>query len=388
MVYSQIKEITIQNFMSIEKAVLEFDDTGVIAVKGYNDSGKSAILKAMRVLLEDWAKTKQRKFIKDGKEYFRITVTLTDGVKLIRDKYRNGQSLYEMQKDGNVVYTNKAGRTLTTVKEIPPVIRKYLSVPVYNGRALFAQSCNEPYLLVETKGGDNYKMLGEASDDGTLVKSVAYVKEQMRDNMAHLNESEQTLAQCDAVIESTGICDEEILNSLKEENKQTEQTETKRAKIADIAKLTEQIQKEELLPKVEEIGNIEQLVKLEEIVNLLDQLAEPIPPELPQLEAEQQMTDLMGICKLVSMIENIEALPLLNTIDVSRYDAINDICAILDRLSDDWDYEHKLEIKQKTLENALETLTKECLNLGIRVVECPKCGFVHAIDRHPEGGLV
>ena len=47
---SKIVSIKIENFMSIKNALLEFDESNIISLCGYNDSGKSAITRLLEVM--------------------------------------------------------------------------------------------------------------------------------------------------------------------------------------------------------------------------------------------------------------------------------------------------------------------------------------------------
>ena len=68
--HSRLLWWSVENFMSIKEAKVEFDDTNIINFKGFNDSGKSAMLRALEVLLSNKYPTEQAKFIKDGESYF------------------------------------------------------------------------------------------------------------------------------------------------------------------------------------------------------------------------------------------------------------------------------------------------------------------------------
>ena len=94
--YSKLKSIELQNFMGFIKAKATFDESGSLNLKGYNSSGKSAFLTACAVAMMNAFPNKQAKYIHHGMEYFRIVLCFNDGVVIVRDKYKNGQSLYEM----------------------------------------------------------------------------------------------------------------------------------------------------------------------------------------------------------------------------------------------------------------------------------------------------
>ena len=156
--YSRLVSWEVKNFMSISDARVEFDGTGIVNFKGYNDSGKSAMLLALKVLLTNTDPTKQADFIQDDKEYFRVVAYFDDGVAILRDKYIGGQSLYEMYKDGQLLFSTKQGRVLTKVVGVPDVIAEYLGLIVYDGGTLNARACFEKQIGVQTTGSENYVM--------------------------------------------------------------------------------------------------------------------------------------------------------------------------------------------------------------------------------------
>lgn len=153
------------NFMSIEHGKCEFDDRNIVNLKGYNDSGKSAMLQALKVLISNSNPTKQIGFIQDDKDYFRVVAAFEDGVMILRDKYVNGQSLYEMYKDNQLIYTSKSGNALTRITEVPKPIADYLGLIMYDGTCLNARACFEKQIGVQTTGSENYKMFN------TVLKS-------------------------------------------------------------------------------------------------------------------------------------------------------------------------------------------------------------------------
>ena len=157
---SKILGLEIENFMSIKEAKLVFDETNILNLKGYNDSGKSAITRALDVLLFDSYKRAQKNFITHGEHYFRIKLHFDDGVTIVRDKYLNGSSLYEMYSEGQLVFSTKVGNTLTQVKDVPLEIREYLAMTeTSEGNYLNSQSIYDKQFLIQTTGSENVELL-------------------------------------------------------------------------------------------------------------------------------------------------------------------------------------------------------------------------------------
>lgn len=157
---SKILGLELENFMSIKEAKLVFDETNILNLKGYNDSGKSAITRALDVLLFDSYKRAQKNFITHGEHYFRIRLHFDDGVTIVRDKYLNGSSLYEMYSEGQLIFSTKVGNTLTQVKDVPLEIREYLAMTeTSEGNYLNSQSIYDKQFLIQTTGSENVELL-------------------------------------------------------------------------------------------------------------------------------------------------------------------------------------------------------------------------------------
>ena len=131
---SRMLYFEVWNFMSIEHARCDFDEHNIIHLVGYNDSGKSSMLVALRCLLSNAFATKQVTFIQDDKDYFRVVCVFDDGIRILRDKYINGQSLYEMYKGGQLIFTTRSGKPLPRVWEDPWRLGMFFAVFIFVGR--------------------------------------------------------------------------------------------------------------------------------------------------------------------------------------------------------------------------------------------------------------
>ena len=126
---SKIVSLKIENFMSIKNGLIEFDESNIISLCGYNDSGKSAITRLMEVMLYNAYSTDQVKFITDGEDYWLGELTFSDGVVYTRRKYADGKSLWELTKGDKVLFSNKLPNgTYAAMGDTPEVIERYLGV--------------------------------------------------------------------------------------------------------------------------------------------------------------------------------------------------------------------------------------------------------------------
>ena len=171
--YSNINSIHLQNFMSHSDTLLTFDDSNIIDLCGYNDSGKTAIGYALDVLLYDGSSTLQSSYIKEGESFFRVELTFDDGVAISKTKDTGGKSIWVMTKDGCIIYTNKKDTGVIATDGVPQEIAKYLGV-VYDEiteQKLNIRTKRDKALLTETTGGENYKMFSTICNSEVLSEA-------------------------------------------------------------------------------------------------------------------------------------------------------------------------------------------------------------------------
>ena len=314
----------VENFMSIEKACCEFDDRNIINLKGYNDSGKSAMLTALKVLMTNCNPAKQVGFIQDDKEYFRVLATFEDGVQILRDKYINGQSLYEMYKDGQLVFSTKSkSGTLTKVSDVPQPIADYLGLIDYDGTFLNARSCFEKQIGVQTTGSENYKMFNTVLKAEEIANASALLntdKNKLNSDIdvvnSQINGMKQTIAS------SQGLTTE-IISYLKQHDYALDDCQVSLGSLTQIKALDSNIAKS--------LKGIQ------------------IDPDVPNLYHEQLnvLTNLLAVLKEINTC------------------ATN--CNTLDE-------------QIKAIDVQLAELQKQAEESGVKMVRCPDCGRVFNPD--------
>lgn len=183
MPYSPLISITLTNFMSFPSCTVEYatgseEDTefhpeGILNIKGFNDSGKSALLIATGVCLLNAYPRDQKSFIREGTDFFRVVCRFADGVSIIREKYADGRSLYEMvsESDG-ILYTTRSGDMLTNVEGVPAPIEKYLGLFADGTFYLNMRRRTDPMLLVNTSGSENFTMLNSVLKTAELSEAA------------------------------------------------------------------------------------------------------------------------------------------------------------------------------------------------------------------------
>lgn len=174
-VQSRIETLEVKNFMAIGEAVVNFDARGILTLCGYNDSGKSAITRLFEVMFYNSYSTEQTNFIRDGEEYWRGTLNFSDGVRITREKHLDGKSVWEMEKEGVLLFSNKLdnGDVASMGHDVPSVIAEYLGVikDEQTKEKLNVRRNTDKLFLINTSGGDNYKILNAILQSDVLTEA-------------------------------------------------------------------------------------------------------------------------------------------------------------------------------------------------------------------------
>lgn len=168
-----IQSIYIENFMSISSANIQFDDSNIISLCGYNDSGKSAVIRLIDIMFYNAYSTEQVHYIKDGADFFKCIISFKDGVEYERIKYATGSSVFVLRKDGKTLFDNRKGNQIINTDGVPKVIMDYLGVirDEFTKEELNVRRCTDRLFLIETTGGDNYKILNTILQSDRLAET-------------------------------------------------------------------------------------------------------------------------------------------------------------------------------------------------------------------------
>lgn len=371
--YSRILAVEVWNFMSIEHGRVEFDEQNIINLKGYNDSGKSGILTALKVALLNANPSKQASFIQDDKEYFRVVVYFDDGVQLLRDKYINGQSLIEMYKDGQCIFSTKNGKTLTRVTEIPQPVADYLGLVTFDGGALNARSCFEKQLGVQTTGAENYKMFNTVLKSEEIATAGALLNNDKNKLSQDINAIDQEIQAQKSVLGDGDKITDNMLSWLRTHDSALDSLEAESAKLDTIVQFCMDIEAVPMYPEVAIVDG-SQLLALATIAGVAKSLSEVhITPEIPSVDGSQlsALKQLMDLSSAYSAVRVAPEIPSVSNEQVSMLIGLESIIASI------IDSEQQLSQTDKNIADAaaeLERLQQEAANHGHKMVQCPSCG--------------
>lgn len=331
MAYSRIESIEIQNFMSYEAAKVSFDSTGILNIKGYNDSGKSALLRAIMVCLANINKTVQSKWIRDGAEYFRIVINFDDGISILRDKYKNGQSLYEMYKDKKCIYSTKQGNKLSKVDDVPKPIQEYIGLCDTLNGCLNYQSCTDKMLLVETTGSENYAMLNEVLKTDEIVAAQKMMRYDLSAKNNKIQEDQVSINALNIRKSEYEGYDVDLINSLKEKNDSLKDSANRKDNLEDSISKIKEMQNIVVPPKVDSLeeNRLADAFELESILSNFKSVV--ISPEISEIN-NHQLQDLKDIVDTYSSYNSVQVTPEVSSIDGEKLAFLQDILSDLQKV--------------------------------------------------------
>lgn len=373
--YSSITSWEVWNFQSIEHGKCEFDERNIINLKGYNDSGKSAMLNALKVALCNANPTKQVGFIQDDKDYFRVLVTFSDGVQILRDKYINGQSLYEMYKDGKCVFSTKNGNALTKVSDVPQPIADYLGLIMYDGACLNARACFEKQIGVQTSGSENYKMFNTVLKSEEIATASTLLNNDKNKLASDISATDYDLQAQKNLLGTSGKITEDMVVFLKEHDVELDKLEANASELIAICNIYNGMVSIPVIPEIASIdmSQVSELANIERLIKELNGVV--ITPEVTAIDTVR-LTELANIVSLNNALAQISVAPELATISDTQ---LNDLLIISNMVSTLAELDKEISDADKRISDTaieLEQLQKELANHGVKMVKCPGCGQI------------
>lgn len=367
---SRLTALELENFMSIEKARLEFDETGILNLCGYNDSGKSAITRALEVVFYNAYSNDQVNFIQDGKSHFGIGLEFSDGVEINRYKYIDGKSVWEMYKNGNVVFSNRLEDGIAALSDIPDVIRKYLGVieDEITGEKLNVRRNTDRLFLINTTGGDNYKIINTVLRADILAESVNRLNKDrntLQSELAALSTSSQTLKN---ELTHLVVLGDDLVAQVKENAENLADTKKRFEYLYSIqsqkAILDAFVVYDELpLIDTDQFRDIENLLELRKALDI------PIYDACPLIDVSrlQLLEEIIQLRKSL----DVDIPPALPTIDVSRFNEIMEIGRLYNSYLETTNSLNQVSAEYEQVRGELESLSNQ---YGFKI--CKNCGAV------------
>lgn len=374
--YSKITTIEVKNFMRFSHAIVAFDEGNIINIKGYNGRGKSSFEKAVGVCLMNAHKKKQTGFIKHGEDYFRVVVSFDDGIRILRDKYINGQSLYELYNGDNLLYTTKQGNRLSRIDDVPDTIRNYLGlieVPIMETGYLNYQTRDDKLWLIQTSGSENYDSLNVILKTGEISRAVALINSDKNKLNSEIASLEGELQAAQLSLDSASIYSDELVIALTERESFAQDLCGMLDDIEAISDILSKLEQCKPIPELKKMGvsQYRDLLEIQESVLEIGKLT-PIPKvekvEIGKFKACKNMVSLISkepeqvLSKEIPTI-NVQQLLELQGL-VKTFTEYAGACKNTEAVEADFDKTKK----------ELTDCVKEARKQGMKFVRCNNCG--------------
>lgn len=170
-----IKSIEIVNFQSHRNTKISFEN-GLNVICGPSDNGKSAIIRALKWVL--YNEPKGTDFITQGENSCRVSITLSDGIKVTRER-SGGKNIYRLcDKDGNETTFEGFGT------DIPPEILNAhgiirLHIDSSSSQCInIADQLEAPFLISQT-GSTKAKAIGKLVGVDVIDEAIKELNKEM-----------------------------------------------------------------------------------------------------------------------------------------------------------------------------------------------------------------
>lgn len=356
--------------MSIKQATLEFDENNIIALCGLNDSGKTAIETALSILLYDNFSRDQVRFIREGEDYFSVSMHFKDGVTITKVKRIDGASIWTAIQNKNVLYTNQLKTSIQAVNGVPEPIKNYFGVieDECTGSLLNVRRNRDKLFLIDTTGGDNYKLFNTILKSEVLAKASIEMNADKNklhnDTVAKANAYNALAVQCNS-IEVAPVAEVEKLHSL---TYALSQINMQYLTLSNIKDISDKIHSMEIPPEIVLVTE-DRLRDIDRICRLHNECTSDIPPEVKTCDLNR----LQEIQRIMSLQEESQAVtvPEATTIDLSRLEMISKLCEAKANL----DKQNK-ELTTLDMQLQMELAELRQLSADYDVKVCPNCGTV------------
>ena len=373
--YSPIKSVEVFNFMVYSHAVMSFDEENIINLKGYNSCGKSTMLKAIAVCLMNMYPNAQAKFIRHGEQYFRVVVRFENGIAILKDKYINGKSLYEVYQDEECIYSTKEGSRLTRVDGIPQQIADFLGLCETSSGWLNYQVRQDPLWLIETRGSENYRSLNEILKAEELARASELLNSDKNKVNSDVASIEASLQETKLSLIDIENYTDDLLSLLEEREISCKRMVSRYKDISALEGIIEEMSTIVDVPEVVGIdySNLVDVNSISSTIDLIDSIV--VPPEIIKCDSER-FEDIAQIRSYVADIDSIPSLPsdVVSSVDVNGIKDIINIGTLVNEVYDIISDIRRLDSMQDDVNSKLSGIVREASKQGIKFVRCDNCG--------------
>lgn len=379
--YAKISEIHITNFMSFERATVKIPKEGIVGIRGYNDSGKSAILRAIACCLLYKYSYNHKAFIKEGKNFFQVDVVFDDGVTIRYEKHNAGSSLYELYKDSELLYTNKqqnGSGFYEKIIAVPEEIATYLGMSnTDEGMSLNYGLNTDKQLLVSTSGSENYQALNQVLKSQDLGLASQLINRENNAIGGSISRTEAQINMKSTELNVFGSLEEDLIGRIESYAAHVSRCERLDAGLSTLLKMLGGLE-EETAPELPTIDNdiIKKVSNIDTLLAELEELSIDVSPEIPLIAADKIsiVEKLNDITNMMNPLRELVAPEIPVVMGIDRFSVLVSLGQAVGVLHQDEKLVKQCEHDSATAKAQSEALSKELEAAGHKVVTCNNCG--------------
>lgn len=169
----KFKKLRIKNFLAYKEIEFDFEENGAYHIWGENNTGKSAMLYAIRTLIRNVSNIHYKSFLRDDCASFLIEAEMWDGNRITLS--RGATDYYEWFIDGNRGFLDK------TKGKVPDAVEEYFNFYIDNEKTkecLNLRMARDTLLFVDSTAGDSAYLLQKAlgTEDILLAMKLGEAK--------------------------------------------------------------------------------------------------------------------------------------------------------------------------------------------------------------------
>jgi|GEM_PF-5706524 len=356
------KKIQIQNFQAHQNTIIDLTDN-VNVISGPSDSGKSAIIRALKWLCFNRARGEYLSDFVDKSATVSVKVWLDSGqiIERFRNKNNNGYRIWDSEK------SDKYEEFKAIRQDVPKEVRKLLQIDDVN----FQEQILNPYFMLEDTPGQITKRFNKLGGLETMDLAITMANrlvlkkrkklEVLRDELDSVNQdierTEWVLKIKDEIEEVENLRNEidsivKIIQTAEILSSRLESIESKLYKLKGIDKIKKEIEViDEINFKVNKFNSI--IERIDYFISSLIKLTDKITQNK----------------KFLKVKSNIEKL-------IETYKEINDLEVSIDRISGYIQKFNDVRGRLRTTKQELIGRRKEYENLLNVIGVCPLCNSV------------
>ncbi|MGF2715649.1 hypothetical protein ACQUY5_25925 [Bacillus cereus] len=375
MAHSRLLSVELIDFMGYEYGRFDFDETGIISLKGYNSSGKTTVLRALGIINFNMYQTKQAKLIRYGQNRFIIKETFSDGVVITREKYLNGKSAYYMHKDGEEIFSTVIDGVYTSVNDVPEHIAKYLDLIDDAKLNLHFRRGRDKLLLIDTTGRENYEFLSNALKAEELTQASVRLKTDRLKVKQEVTALEHRIESHRELVTKDKILTPRLVDALETVDQSLDVNLEKKAQLEGMGEIFQVLS--ELRPSIElkpvDTSKVTDLLKISKAIE--DYNSVTVTVSLQKVNYDKVM-ELIRLVNAMETYNKIQLLPMLKPVDTSKVKDLQTLRRAVNELKQiEQVIENEKAEKQKKL-NMLDQVRNWLKEQNVEVYQCKDCGSV------------